>query len=59
MLYCKGRKDEVKRLLDIKGLNPTLGLSWTERKTARENSCAVKRRRQKGRDKRGRRRKGW
>ncbi|KAG5334153.1 SNTB1 protein, partial [Acromyrmex heyeri] len=36
-------KTKVKRTSEIEELNPTLGLSWTERKTARENSCAVKR----------------
>ncbi|KYM77525.1 Beta-1-syntrophin, partial [Atta colombica] len=35
--------DKVKRTSEIEELNPILGLSWTERKTARENSCAVKR----------------
>jgi len=36
-------KIKIKRIPEIKGLNPTLGLFWTTRKTERENSCAVKR----------------
>ena len=42
-LSCIESKTKVKRTSEIEELNPTLGLSWTERKTARENSCAVKR----------------
>ncbi|KYN04738.1 hypothetical protein ALC62_04374 [Cyphomyrmex costatus] len=41
----KVRKTKVKRTPEIEGLNRPCAtrLSWTERKTARENSCAVKR----------------
>jgi len=57
--YRTENKIKIKKISKIKGLNPTLRLFWTTRKTERENSCAVKRGRQKGRDKRGRCRKGW